>query len=304
MRLAPRVTRQRGPDVVLSRRPRRRAPPEVVVERPAQDDESGLDEVVHEGRVGGPVGLLLQRPRRVPLRASAAEHDVEHRHTGVLSGRDPSQTRIWARSFATSREQLRPASGARRGTCHSTGSPCGAEALYGLRHEGRRGDHPDATRQCGRPGRRAGEGRVHRRLDGRDGARPVPAAAAGRRAHGDHRARHGDRRRLRPQPDDAGAHRVGPAGVLQGPVHPRARQPDQAAHHEALLDAVEPPGRPHAGADPGHPGDLGLVAARHTTAVPWRVLHAHADDAVLHAPRHRISTASASRRSSSPASGS
>ena len=31
---------------------------------------------------------------------------------------------------------------------------------------------------------------------------------------------------------------VRPAGVLEGPVHPRPRQPDQAAHHQALLDAV------------------------------------------------------------------
>ena len=27
-----------------------------------------------------------------------------------------------------------------------------------------------------------------------------------------------------------------------GPLHPRPRQPDQAAHHEALLDGLEPPG--------------------------------------------------------------
>ncbi len=35
---------------------------------------------------------------------------------------------------------------------------------------------------------------------------------------------------------------MGPAGVLSTAVRPRPRQPDQAAHHEALLDAVEPPG--------------------------------------------------------------
>src|SRR5918999_1949296 len=32
----------------------------------------------------GPVGLLLQRPRRVPLRAGAKQHDKEHRHGRLL----------------------------------------------------------------------------------------------------------------------------------------------------------------------------------------------------------------------------
>ena len=91
----------------------------------------------------------------------------------------------------------------------------------------------------------------------------------------------------------AGQPGLGPADVLQGPLHPRPRQPDQAAHHEALLDAVEPPGAAHARDDPGHPGDLGHVAHRRAAAVPRRVLHAHADDAVLHARRRRTSTGSA-----------
>ena len=69
--------------------------------------------------------------------------------------------------------------------------------------------------------------------------------------------------------------------LLQGPLHPRPRQPDQAAHHEALLDGVEPPGAAHARDGPGHPGDLGHVADRRQARVPRRVLHAHADDAVL-----------------------
>ena len=45
----------------------------LVGERTAQDDEAVLDEPVHERRVGGPVGLLLERPRRIPLRAGAVE---------------------------------------------------------------------------------------------------------------------------------------------------------------------------------------------------------------------------------------
>ena len=77
--------------------------------------------------------------------------------------------------------------------------------------------------------------------------------------------------------------------LSERPVHPRARLADQAAHHEAVLDAVEPPGGADARADPGDPGDLGHVADRHAAAVSGRVLHAHADDAVLHAEprRHR-----------------
>ena len=110
---------------------------------------------------------------------------------------------------------------------------------------------------------------------------PVLPAAARGRAHGHDRARHLDRGRLRPQPDAARQHRLRPAGVLEGPLHARPRQPDQAAHHQAVLDAVEPPGATHAGADPGHAGDLGLLEQRHQARLPRRLLHPHADDAVL-----------------------
>ena len=76
-------------------------------------------------------------------------------------------------------------------------------------------------------------------------------------------ARHVDRRRLRPQPDDARQHRLGPAALLRRAVHARSRQPDQAAHHQALLDGVEPPGAADARDGARHPGDLGHVAERH-----------------------------------------
>ena len=134
--------------------------------------------------------------------------------------------------------------------------------------------------------------------------RPVPPAAARRRAHRDDRARHVDRGGVRPQPDDAGEHRLGPAGVLEGPLHPRARQPDQAAHHEALLDGVEPPGAAHARVGAGHAGHLGHLAERHEARLPRRVLHAHADDPVLHARPARPRRLRCRRRSSSPASAS
>ena len=56
-------------------------------------------------------------------------------------------------------------------------------------------------------GRRPGGDRPCRWLVVRGRPRSVPAPRPRRRAHGAHRPRHGDRRRLRPQPDDAGAPR-------------------------------------------------------------------------------------------------
>ena len=116
-----------------------------------------------------------------------------------------------------------------------------------------------------------------------------------------HRARHRHRGGLRPQPDDPGPDRLGPAGVLEGPVHARPRQPDQAPHHQAVLDAVVAPGAPHARDDPGDPGHLGLLEQRHQARLPGRLLHAHPDDPVLQ-PRARTRTATP--RSSSPPSAS
>src|SRR5918996_1948042 len=55
-----------------------------VGEGSAQDDETRVDEPVHERRVLGPAGLLLQRLLRVPLWAGAMEHDEEDRHARVL----------------------------------------------------------------------------------------------------------------------------------------------------------------------------------------------------------------------------
>ena len=76
-------------------------------------------------------------------------------------------------------------------------------------------------------------------------------------------------------------------------------QPDQAPHHQALLDAVEQPGGPHAGDDPGHPGHLGGVERADQARLPRRLLHPHPHDAVL---RPGPQPATATPRSSSPAS--
>ena len=61
------------------------------------------------------------------------------------------------------------------------------------------------------------DGALHRR----DGARPVLPASPGGRAHRAPRAGYGDRGGVRPQPDDHGERRLRPAGVLEGPLHPR-----------------------------------------------------------------------------------
>jgi len=50
----------------------------LVRERAAEDNKAGVDEAVHERGVRVPVDLLLERTRRVPLRAVAAEDDKEH----------------------------------------------------------------------------------------------------------------------------------------------------------------------------------------------------------------------------------
>ena len=89
----------------------------------------------------------------------------------------------------------------------------------------------------------------------------------------------GHRGRLRPQPHDAGRAGQRPAAADQGPLHARHGQPDQAAHHEALLHAVVAPGAAHAGAHPGHPGHLEHLGDRRAARLPRRVLHAHVDDA-------------------------
>ena len=80
MRPAPRIALERGADGVLRVGLDGQHHAVLVGEQPAQDDEAGLHELVHEGRVRRPAGLLLQRPRRVPLGAGAEPHDEEHRH--------------------------------------------------------------------------------------------------------------------------------------------------------------------------------------------------------------------------------
>ena len=62
MRLTPGVARERGADGVLGLGLDDEHHAVLVRERPTQDDEARFYEPVHERRVRGPVGLLLQRP--------------------------------------------------------------------------------------------------------------------------------------------------------------------------------------------------------------------------------------------------
>ena len=124
-------------------------------------------------------------------------------------------------------------------------------------------------------------GRLRRHLLVRGPARrDVPAAARGR-AHRARAAHDRGRDRVRPQPDDARPDRVRPAARVAGPLQPRARHADQAAHREAVLDGVVEARGAHARDGAGHPRDLGALARRDEARLPRRVLHAHADDAVL-----------------------
>ena len=70
--------------------------------------------------------------------------------------------------------------------------------------------------------------------------------------------------------------RLGPPGVLEGPVQPRTRLADQASHREALQHAVVAPGAPDAGVHRRHAGHLGLLATGHQARLSGRLLPAHA----------------------------
>ena len=100
---------------------------------------------------------------------------------------------------------------------------------------------------------------LRRSADRRDRPRRVPAARARGRAHRAHRARHRHRGGVRPHADGARVHRQRPPADVEGPLHPRPRLADQAAHREAVLDAVVASGAAHARVHPGVARDLGVV---------------------------------------------
>ena len=143
----------------------------------------------------------------------------------------------------------------------------------GIRFAGRR------HRRRGRRGRGVG---LRRRVERRDGPRPVPARAGSRPAAT-------ERLELGTGIAVAFARNPMTLAVLandlqtarQGTVHAGPGLPDQAAHHQALLDALVAPGPPHARVDPGHPGHLGGLGRPGTARLPGRVLHPHPHDPVL-----------------------
>jgi hypothetical protein len=61
VRLTPGIARQRVTDRLLRLRLDRERDA-ARRQRPAEDDEAGVDETVHEGRVLGPARLRLERP--------------------------------------------------------------------------------------------------------------------------------------------------------------------------------------------------------------------------------------------------
>ena len=75
-----------------------------------------------------------------------------------------------------------------------------------------------------------------------------------------------------------------------GPLPSRPRHADQAAHREAVLDAVVAARRSHARVRARHPRDLGHLAHGRAARLRGRVLPAHVDDAVLQS-RARAPTA-------------
>jgi 5-methyltetrahydropteroyltriglutamate--homocysteine methyltransferase len=85
MRPAPGIARERRSHRVLGLGLYGEHDAVLVGERPAEDDEPLVDEPVHEGRVRGPVGLLLERTRAVPAWPGTKPHDKEHRHPSVLA---------------------------------------------------------------------------------------------------------------------------------------------------------------------------------------------------------------------------
>ena len=87
MRLAPGIASERGADLVLRFGLDDVDHAVLVTERAAEDDEPFLDEPVHERGMRGPAGLLLHGTRPIPLGARAVDHDMEHRHAGLLSAR-------------------------------------------------------------------------------------------------------------------------------------------------------------------------------------------------------------------------
>ena len=84
------------------------------------------------------------------------------------------------------------------------------------------------------------------------------------------------------QPDDARADRVRPPARVAGTVPTRARHADQAAHREAVLDAVVAARRRACASSCSRIRAIWACWHEGTHArLPRRVLHAHVDDAVL-----------------------
>ena len=123
----------------------------------------------------------------------------------------------------------------------------------------------DLTKAGGQAKERGGGG-LRGHLDGRDQPRPVLPAAARGRAHRAGRARHVDRRGLRPQPDDLANIGWDLQAFSKGRFILGLGSQIKPHITKRFSHAVEPPGAAHAGDDPGHPGHLGLLEQRHASS--------------------------------------
>ena len=86
---------------------------DLVSERPAEDEEAFLGEVVHVRRVRVPACLLVHRLVRIPLRAGTAPDDEEHGHVegSTKAGR---RNVVWADRDRSSRLEVVDPCGADR----------------------------------------------------------------------------------------------------------------------------------------------------------------------------------------------
>ncbi len=159
----------------------------------------------------------------------------------------------------------------------------GTQAPGGTGNEGRhRSDGPVVERyRAPRPGARGA--RLRRSADGRDRPRRLLAHRPRRGAHRTHRTGDGHRGGVRTYADGARVHGQRPPADVEGSLRARPRLADQAAHREAVLDAVVAPGPAHARVRPRTTGHLGGVERADPAQVRRRVLPPHVDDAVLRA---------------------
>ena len=155
------------------------------------------------------------------------------------------------------------------------------------------GNHESRWRNSTRPppigavGKRCRSSWVLRCLDSRNKSRPILSSASCCRTHHENGAWHFHRCCLCAQPDDPRQYWLGPPVILTWPIRFGFGKPNQTTHHQALQHGVEPPRSTHARNGVGYSSHLGHLAKRNQVGIPWRLLHAHPHDAILHTKPRR-----------------